>query len=946
MKIGQFFKKAVGGSMILAALACPVFTSCYDDSALNDRIDKVEGDIADLDQRLKDLETRLNSELQALQTLLEGKIAALQGQVDGLVTVKSCTAKTDGTYEITLSDGSKFTVYPEYEQDLTGVVTTTTIDGVLYWAIYEDGKPVVVTDAEGNPVPVVGVTPQVDVDPATGNVYVTFDGEEWINIGNTKPCVFSEAEVVYTDNYTDEEEATGWYEETPMYVTITLPDGNTITVTIDGAAAFIFGGHMGGYANPVQYMAAGSTKDIAFMTTNIQDWIKEVPNGWTVKEVGVENAEFGGASFQVTAPTAEAIKAGADAEGHIKVIAVAEGGSTVTASIKVTTKPYEEFGAGKGAVTVKMNNGLYAYLIGISKMDEYQPEAILSELKPVVEAREESPWGSYPLWDEYSTADNATTYDDNCFMSSIEEYPFADLRSIPELELGEKYVVWSVAVEYWEDANYNWGYLVGDIKSVVFSNTLVSLETTVCSFNDIQISAEFTGIESYYGAFAMQYSDELNKEGIIAEFNSSLTSSWESPQQFFVNDESVPGWANGVYTGNPNDLVQGWQTIQPGEKYYLYIIPVEEGKTYYSMSDVYFYEWATDDLIAGSSIAVTAGEPELDFKKVSVPLTAEDAVYIYYYFVDPEMVPTIADKQAYLLENGYMSEGTTITANKTGLNPGQTTTLLAMAVDQYGAYGEVFQQDFAAKEMTYAAATVTAELQGTPSQTGLVKISCDAEVDTYYYWYKAAEHFTWGDNYYGTTVETASAYIALTPDSYYMNKVTAAELPADGIEMTGLTVGSPCYFVVSAKLTDGTYTKATFLSFTPEMNFGNFIYATDDNGNENAAWVAAKPVVTTNVQAVGDFTTVSWSVEVPEGYSAITACFHQDYLTDYPSAKSKVQFILTSEYIGSAEVVAGETYTNYYASPGYNVYTVVWDAEGNYYETFVTELNITGGFGV
>ena len=117
--------------MILAALACPVFTSCYDDSALNDRIDKVEGDIADLDQRLKDLEARLNNELQALQTLLEGKIAALQGQVDGLVTVKSCTAKTDGTYEITLSDGSKFTVYPEYEQDLTGVVTTTTIDGVL-----------------------------------------------------------------------------------------------------------------------------------------------------------------------------------------------------------------------------------------------------------------------------------------------------------------------------------------------------------------------------------------------------------------------------------------------------------------------------------------------------------------------------------------------------------------------------------------------------------------------------------------------------------------------------------------------------------------------------------------------------------------------------------------------------------------------------------------------
>lgn len=53
--------------MILAALACPVFTSCYDDSALNSRLDEVENDIADLDQRLKDLETRLNGELEALQ---------------------------------------------------------------------------------------------------------------------------------------------------------------------------------------------------------------------------------------------------------------------------------------------------------------------------------------------------------------------------------------------------------------------------------------------------------------------------------------------------------------------------------------------------------------------------------------------------------------------------------------------------------------------------------------------------------------------------------------------------------------------------------------------------------------------------------------------------------------------------------------------------------------
>ena len=938
MKIGQFFKKAVSGSMILAALACPVFTSCYDDSALNERLDKVEGDIADLDQRLKDLETRLNSELQALQTLLEGKIAALQGQVDGLVTVKSCNAKTDGTYEITLSDGSKFTVYPEYEQDLTGVVTTTTIDGVLYWAIYEDGKPVIVTDAEGNPVPVVGVTPQVDVDPATGNVYVTFDGEEWINIGNNKPCVFSEAEVVYTDNYTDEEEAEGWGEETPMYVTITLPDGNTITVTIDGAASFRFASNYGGLIS-TQFVNPGKTATIPVAATNITDWVKEVPAGWVIKENTQYLADYGQAEFYVTAPSPEAIASGAAvAEGTLKVLAVAEGGKTVTASVTLTTKAFKTIQAGKGNLTVDMNSGVMGYLVGISPVSEYNPDAILDELRPVVEyVADPNDWMDFG-WSPWYVDENDTPLDDNYFDGSIEEYPIADLKTALELVEGEQYVIWVIALDQWTD-EVTWasGWTLGSIQATNYLNAFVDLETTALSFNDIQISAEFKGITKFYGGFSEKYSDDDNRADIVSEINNYGA--------YYTPIEVSSEWENGIYTGDPNTLVDGYQTIQPGTTYYLYILPYVEGKTKYTVSDLYYYEWRTDGLISGSSIAVTAAEPALDFKKVSVPLTAEDAVYIYYYFVEPEMVPTIADKQSYLLNNGYMSAGATVTANKTGLTPGQTTTLLAMAVDQYGAYGDVFQQDFTAKEMTYAAATVTAELQGTPAQTGLVKISCDAEVDTYYYWYKASDHFTWGDSYYGTTVETASAYIALTPNSYYMNKVAAADLPAEGIEMTGLSVGSPCFFVVSAKLADGSYTKATLLSFTPEMNLGNFVYATDDNGNENPAWTAAKPTVNYDVQTVGDFTTVSWSVDLPEGYSAITACFHKDYLMDYPSAKSKVQYILTSEYIGSAEVVAGETYANYYASSGYDIYTVVWDAEGNYYEAFVTPLNITGGFG-
>ncbi len=949
MKIGQFFRNAA----LVVAMACPMFTSCYNDAALWDEIDGIHGDVATLEQKLAALEAKLNTDLQALQTLLEGKISALEGKVDGLVTVKEVEENKDGSVTITLSDDTKFTVFPKFEQDYTGLVTTVEIDGVLYWAVYgEDGVAAPAKDANDNLIPVVDVVPQVRVDQETALVEISFDGGvEWIAIGYNEPCVFEGAEVVYTDNYTDEEEAEypEYYQETPMYVVLTLPDGSTITVTIDGAASFLFASNYGG-AITTQYIAAGSTTAIPVQAVNISDWVKEVPAGWKVVEDTQYLAEYGQAEFHVTAPTAEAIASGAAvSEGLLKVLAVAEGGKSVTASVKLTVKAFESVSAGKGNVTVKMNSGLGGYLVGVSTLADYDPEAIIAELKPVVEyVPDPDDWFDYG-WSPWYVEENTTPLDDNYFDGSIEDYPIADLKNIADLVAGEQYVVWAIGLTSWmNEATWESGYYLGDIFSTTYLNASVELETTKLSFNDIQISAKFEGVTAFYGAFQMKYNDEDIRSGLVSELNSSLNSSWGAPTPVFVED--IQGMTDGVYAGDPITLVDGWQKIGPDETYYLYIIPYVEGKTKYTVADMYYYEWTTEALVSGGTLSVTPGEVKAEYKSVSVPLTAEGAVYIYYKFVDPEMVSTITDKAAYLLENGTVVAGGEASANQYNMTPGSAKTLFAMAVDQNGCYGEVFVKEYSTKAMEFASAVVKVEVQGTPSQTGLVKISCDAEVDTYYYWYKSSDHFTWSTNYYGTTVETASAYIALTPSSYYMNKVAAADLPTEGIEMTGLTVGSLHYFVVSAKLTTGEYTKATIVSFTPEMSLGNFVYAVDDNGNENATWVAAKPVVTTNVSSVGDFTTVEWSVDVPDGYTAVTACFHEDYLTNYPSAKDKVQYILTDEYVngstGAYTVVEGETYVNNYASPGYNIYTVICDAEGNYYETYVTELDITGGFGV
>lgn len=944
--------------MILAALACPVFNSCAD---FGTDIEGLKGELADLEDRVAALEQKLNTDLAALQTLLEGKInavagdlAELEGKVDGLVTVKECNQKANGEYEITLSDGTKFTVYPEYEPNYKGIVTTVTLDGVMYWAIFDEaGNPKAITDADGDLVPVVDAVPQTKKGE-DGFFYVSFDGgKTWEATGVSEPCVFAGAEVIYTDYYTDEQEAEDpeWNVETPIYVVLTLADGNTITLTLDGAAIFQFGNRYMGPAPTTQYIAKGVTTSVEFSGVNIESWIKEVPAGWKVVEKTENFALYGQGEFQITAPTAEAIASGAAvAEGYLKVLAVAEGGKSITAQLLLTTEGFTGISASKGSFTVQMNNGLGGYILGVSKAGEFDAEAIHAELKAVVEAYEEYESGNGEIVKEYSwspwyTEYNDTPLDDNYLDSSVEDFSFDFLNAPPALEYGEQYVVWAAALNM-DMVNYY--YTVGEIASTPYLHAMLTLDEaeTVVTFNDIRISAEFVGINSFFGGFEQQYPGYLTTpQNVIDDINQWFSYGYP-PTEYYVNDEYVEGWNDGVFTGNPNDLVNGYQTIGPDATYYLYVIPVIEGKTVYSVSDVYWFEFTTESLMPGGKLKVTAAEPTLDYKKIQVPISAEGAVYMYYKFIEPEMITTIADKQAYLLENGAVVSTTSETVQIANLAPATTRTLIAMAVDQYGCYGEVFQQDYTTKTYEYAAATVKAELQGTPAKEGYVKFSCDADVKQYYYWYGSKTNYQWTNaTYFGGSAESASAFIALTPSSYLLKKVVPADIPAEGVKMTNLTVGDPSVVVVSAELADGTFTKATVAEFTPSMNLGKFVYATDDNGNENPLWTAAKPTVTTEIESLGDFTIVSWSVDVPAGYTAKTTCFHKDYLTDYPTAKDKVQYILTYEYIDLFDVVAGEKYTQPYASNGYNIYTVVCDAEGNYYETYVTTLNISGGFG-
>ena len=73
--------------MVALAMATPLFTSCYDDSALN--------------EKLEDIQTEVDK--------LKSDLAALQAAVDNNLSVVDYK-QIEGGYELTMSDGSTITI--------------------------------------------------------------------------------------------------------------------------------------------------------------------------------------------------------------------------------------------------------------------------------------------------------------------------------------------------------------------------------------------------------------------------------------------------------------------------------------------------------------------------------------------------------------------------------------------------------------------------------------------------------------------------------------------------------------------------------------------------------------------------------------------------------------------------------------------------------------------
>lgn len=133
-------------------LGATVWSCSYDDSALWDKVNDLDGRVQTLETTVKGMNTSITS--------LKGIVEALDG---GKVITK--TESTADGYVLTLSDGSTLTLKNGKDgKDAPVIGVKADTDGVYYWTITTDGKTEFLKDAEGGKLKVSGTTPVMGVD--------------------------------------------------------------------------------------------------------------------------------------------------------------------------------------------------------------------------------------------------------------------------------------------------------------------------------------------------------------------------------------------------------------------------------------------------------------------------------------------------------------------------------------------------------------------------------------------------------------------------------------------------------------------------------------------------------------------------------------------------------------------------------------------------------------
>lgn len=840
MEISTKFKNLLIKGLLLFCFVSPIFVSCSDIKELWEKVEVIES-------RLDSIQNDLNAQIVAMNALLEG----------GDITIAKCEKNDNGSYSITLSNGTEFTVMSKlacYEP----IVSYVEVNGAKYWAIYDsDGVLTPLLDGAGEKIPVSAATPVIE--ERDGVYYLIVGKNEYIT-GYGKDDKVS----VITDYVINADESGNAYS-----VTFKIGD-ETFTLSVDGYKGFTFrlgSAQIGGNIIKDLYVAFGSTYRITAGLDGVVDYVMQIPDGWRVKETTDETT--GELILDITAPTVETINSGAAVDsGDLKVVAVVEGGDAMVARLELSTTPFKTFKVTTTNALIEKYNGVDKFLYGLIKYSDYDEAAIFA-----------------------GAADMLIANDKGVSETDIDR-PLSEILGT-EIAAGEKYVLWAVPAFYNisdDDAAY---YVVeGLIVTHTFGGTVISQELTNIIFNDATLDFSLSGTDSYFGGTCE------NTETAIREILFRINNGMEEPL-------TEPVSYNGSVFAFPTEELSGNVEVKSGIEYITWVIPCVEGKDNYSAEDIVSKPFILPEVTAGGVIEVAPGTAEIGKVDIKVPLTASGASRIYYIFLNTRTANRYDDagKVDYLLKNGKIADGESVVATVDNLTPGTERTMLAMAVDAVGKYGPLNVSVYVTDELVYndMEVTLAAGQVGENSASVSVTVTGGTAVDYVYWAGKQTEEFWLGLS--GSTVldKAASAQqkLALYPDDNAVVKAMNNFPLTNGvINMSDLKGNTTYQVVVLAVDATGNYSKVGHVQFnTLAVDLGTIVTKGSDKWTEmyekiKIEWAADKFYLAANSNLSASY---GFDITIPTDHTAYILCTTEEYFKENPDTKKLEDMIINIE---------------------------------------------------
>ena len=877
--------KSVFATLVATSMLAVSCTQAYDDSAIRQ-------ELADLFDKVEKLEQKLDNEVNALKALIDSK-----------AVVASATKSTDGSWEILLTSGEKITVYPQYQPEPqapevnNGCVTVVKEGNAYYWAQIVDGTAVAITDAAGNKIPVThNAAPEVRVNPTTGDVELSVDGgNTWVVIekkaeqGGNSTCIF----IGVVDGETS--------------VDFTLASGEVISVP--KAETIDFGVQAG-----KTFVAPGESVSVALKAENINDLtVIAKPEGW--------KATISGKTLTVVAPKQEKIDAGeAELEGAVKIHAAGGDGKCMVGKLVVSASAKSVIVEIAGEeVTIYNNAGLRwsGISYGIALYDEFNAEQIAKDKN------------DYSLMAPEFTDPQITVSLKQLYNEMIAGVH--DPAAFVEIPTGVSYVVWALA------GSDDWAhvYSADEIVYSVFTPSFVNVEATSVTFNNV----EFTAVGGGYAGYIVGVLAGGEEAELKAQLENAF-GNWQSGYGMFGEELSELNYKGDVLDF-PGSTI--WGGIYPNSTYLVYILPLIEGKAEadYVASDIKTFAYTTTDIAAGGSATLAFEAVETTYTNMEVEINgSQNTSMIYAWFANNEELAEyktdeelFAHVVAYNTEYQQIAMGNTASAYISSLSPGASATLVAFAVDTDGKYGQLYKQEFKTKSLDYNE-TLKVVIDETACKidatSASIKVSTTGgEAVSYRYMATEKNGYSWKGE------ESAEGTLALG-QSYYVNKISAAELVDGAINVTELSTNEEYAFAVIAIDANGAPSRASFYYFTPKLPEYPLIRAT------NEKYAAMKPTFDYSVAWDGDYGSFAVTLNVTP--AAGTAKYwiaipDSDVLPIDSPARDVVDFMILKEdqYYGSKSFTEAATITpDYKVGRTYDVKAtifIVWmDNEGNYYE--------------